>query len=397
MPPIILTLETLVGKEDGSRYWYLCKSANGEVLDYRSLIVREEGDIKHRQDLTATLFDLFDSLGLNPLASTITPSAVQKAWRRVNLHLHPDKALGATHVPLFPSSVQARQAKDYLLGEEKGAPDAQARIRIALLTGKHSYRSTWNPWAAPSTSAVLKPIPGTPTVATHGNVASRVDWDDINPWANDFDPEQRAPRNPPQAYADSSDSDSTDKEADSHDPGRHSKGDDYASRTLGVDEVTAATETLAAEIQRAKDSDFYWRSTGGWSSIEERLWRLRLQSERDHETACLSFWEGRKRDRERREGWAKALRGVISSRGRRPRRRGRRGTSTLGCCGGRPGRSKGSGIGLRGGRLGGRRGRCIVGWSDVVAGRRAVLGGDGVDFFGVFVAESVAACVICCT
>ncbi|MCJ1386689.1 hypothetical protein MMC17_009815 [Xylographa soralifera] len=134
--------------------------------------------IPSRPDLK---FDLFDSLGLNPTASTINPSSVQKAWRRVNLHLHPDKVLSATHVPAFPTYVQARQAKEYLLAEEKGASDPQSRIRITLASGKHSYRSTWNPWATPNTEEVLKPMPGAPTVATHGPADSKSDWKNIDP------------------------------------------------------------------------------------------------------------------------------------------------------------------------------------------------------------------------
>ena len=130
--------------------------------------------IPSRPDLS---FDLFDALGLNPITSTITPSSVQKAWRHVNLHLHPDKILSATHVPAFPTHVQARQAKDYLLAEEKGATDAQSCIRTAIASGKHSYRSTWNPWATPNTEAVLKPIPGARTVASQALAVSKSDWE----------------------------------------------------------------------------------------------------------------------------------------------------------------------------------------------------------------------------
>ena len=117
-------------------------------------------------------FDLFDSLGLNPIESIITESSVQQAWRRVNLHLHPDKILAARHTPAFPTYAQVRQAKDYLLAEETGATNAQSHIQIALTSGKHSYRSTWNPWAPPNTEDVLKPIPGAATVANHGPAES---------------------------------------------------------------------------------------------------------------------------------------------------------------------------------------------------------------------------------
>ncbi|MCJ1391144.1 Cyclin-dependent kinase 11A [Xylographa bjoerkii] len=116
--------------------------------------------IPSRPDLQ---FDLFDALGLDP-ATPITPSVIQKAWRRVNLQIHPDKTVAATYIPAFPTYPQARQAKDYLLAEEKRATDAQTCIQTALAHGRAGYRSTWNPWATPNTAAVLKPIPDAPAV-----------------------------------------------------------------------------------------------------------------------------------------------------------------------------------------------------------------------------------------
>ncbi|MCJ1404599.1 hypothetical protein MMC11_007825 [Xylographa trunciseda] len=118
--------------------------------------------IPFRMDLQ---FDLFDALGLNPTIHTITLASVHKAWRRVNLHLHPDKILALTYVPDFPTHAQARKARDYLLAEEEGASDAKSRIQTALANGKDDFRSTWNPWATPNTEAVLKPMPNAPSFA----------------------------------------------------------------------------------------------------------------------------------------------------------------------------------------------------------------------------------------
>ena len=111
-------------------------------------------------------FDVFNALGLNPVASRITQNSVNKAWRCVSLHLHPDKLATATHVPAFPTYAQARQAIDFLLGEDKGAANARSRIRSAVASGKRRYRSTWNPWATPNTEDVLKPMPGASTLDT---------------------------------------------------------------------------------------------------------------------------------------------------------------------------------------------------------------------------------------
>ncbi|MCJ1391305.1 hypothetical protein MMC18_004168 [Xylographa bjoerkii] len=113
--------------------------------------------IPSRPDLP---FDLFDALGLNPTADSITVASIHSAWRRVNLHIHPDKLATARYIPSFPTYAQARSAKDYLLAEEKGASNPESRIQAALASGRKGYRSTWNPWATPNTEEVLKPMPG---------------------------------------------------------------------------------------------------------------------------------------------------------------------------------------------------------------------------------------------
>ncbi|MCJ1398118.1 hypothetical protein MMC11_001315 [Xylographa trunciseda] len=129
--------------------------------------------IHSREDLQ---FDLFDALGLDPTSGPIIVTAIHKAWRRVNLQIHPDKLVTAAYVPAFPTYDQAQKARDYLLAEDSGArrtgdsgaSQIYARIRTALSSGKVGYRSTWNPWAPPKTEDVLKPMPGAPTVETHG-------------------------------------------------------------------------------------------------------------------------------------------------------------------------------------------------------------------------------------
>lgn len=116
--------------------------------------------IPKRPDLQ---FDIFDALGLPP-TDAITPDTIQKAWRRINLHLHPDKLVqNRPFTPSFPSLLQAQLAKDYLLVEDLRRPNSESaasRVRIALKYGRDSFRSTWNPAAAAGTPAVLKPIPG---------------------------------------------------------------------------------------------------------------------------------------------------------------------------------------------------------------------------------------------
>ncbi|MCJ1398488.1 hypothetical protein MMC11_001688 [Xylographa trunciseda] len=112
--------------------------------------------IPSRPDLQ---FDLFDALGLDPVAGSITAAFVSKAWRLVSLHFHPDKLATATHVPAFPTYEQARLAKDYLLAEDQDASEPGLRIQTALENGRDGYRSSWNPWATPNTEAVLRPMP----------------------------------------------------------------------------------------------------------------------------------------------------------------------------------------------------------------------------------------------
>ncbi|MCJ1476974.1 hypothetical protein MMC13_005644 [Lambiella insularis] len=108
-------------------------------------------------------FDLFDSLGLPP-NNEITSDSIQKAWRRVNLHLHPDKvAQNDPYIPPFPTLLQAQLAKDYLLVDDRSRPtteSAEDRIATALRHGRDCFRSTWDPSAAGGTPAALQPIPG---------------------------------------------------------------------------------------------------------------------------------------------------------------------------------------------------------------------------------------------
>ncbi|MCJ1389855.1 hypothetical protein MMC18_002712 [Xylographa bjoerkii] len=121
--------------------------------------------IPSRPDLQ---FDLFDALGLNPTNARPTLASIHKAWRRVSLQLHPDKLATATHIPAFPTYLQAQQAKDYLLAEDKATGSPEDRIRKALASGRRGYRSTWNPWAELNTEQIRMPIPGAPNVDTHG-------------------------------------------------------------------------------------------------------------------------------------------------------------------------------------------------------------------------------------
>lgn len=113
-------------------------------------------------------FDLFDALGLPPTTKlgkrvTITPDDVKKAWRKVSLHLHPDKrSQNLPHIPPFPTYEQARLAKDHLLVENTKFVTftAEESIRKAIRHGRARFRSTWNPDAKPGTKAVTEPIPG---------------------------------------------------------------------------------------------------------------------------------------------------------------------------------------------------------------------------------------------
>ncbi|MCJ1476813.1 hypothetical protein MMC13_005482 [Lambiella insularis] len=112
-------------------------------------------------------FDLFDALGLPPItehgrSTAITPGDVKKAWRKVSLHLHPDKrSQNLPYVPSFPTYEQARLATDWLLGEESvRLHDSKQQIKRALRHGRAAFYSTWNPDAKPGTDAVLKPMPG---------------------------------------------------------------------------------------------------------------------------------------------------------------------------------------------------------------------------------------------
>ncbi|MCJ1432078.1 hypothetical protein MMC27_001434 [Xylographa pallens] len=216
-------------------------------------------------------FDLFDSLGLNPTASTITPSSVQQAWRRVNLHLHPDKILAATHLPAFPTYVQARQAKDYLLAEENGATDAQSRIYIALASGKHSYRSTWNPWATPNTEDVLKPIPGAPTVASHGPAESQG-----RQWAKEW----RAARAHPHHEDCECDSCITRRRAEEW-------------RTKREQRQAATDEFWGQTTASDDDDDEFWRlaeaTAAEWRANKDRVYSTR----EEQDAADDKFWEGR--------------------------------------------------------------------------------------------------------
>ncbi|MCJ1286899.1 hypothetical protein MMC26_006245 [Xylographa opegraphella] len=279
--------------------------------------------IPFRPDLQ---FELFDSLGLDPTTTTITASVVQQAWRRVNLHLHPDKIRAATHVPAFPTYAQARQAKDYLLAEERGASNAQSCIRIALAGGKHRYRSTWNPWAAPNTDAVLQPIPGAPTVASHGPVNTGADREDVDsPRAgNDgrqgprgdslredwvragYEARYRAER----AFAERT----RQRPFGDHNPRGMTRveADGFAreqgSRDCGMEEFERRVAAFVEEEGRATAQDHYWRdaSTWWWSEAEERRWWDAFEKARDRGAACVRFWHERGQDRERRDHWTNA-------------------------------------------------------------------------------------------
>ena len=95
--------------------------------------------------------DLFDALGLIP-STEYTPQDINRAWRRAFKIIHPDRShINKNFIPVFPTHVELARAKDWLLE----SPD---NLHAAYAALAPTFRSTWNPHAAPGTAEVLKPI-----------------------------------------------------------------------------------------------------------------------------------------------------------------------------------------------------------------------------------------------
>ena len=96
-------------------------------------------------------FDLFDALGLVPSAD-YTPQDINRAWRRAFKIIHPDRShINKKFIPAFPTHVELARAKNWLL-------ESPENLCVAYAVLAPTFRSTWNPRAAPGTAEVLKPI-----------------------------------------------------------------------------------------------------------------------------------------------------------------------------------------------------------------------------------------------